>query len=285
MKLARIGQPGHERPALLLPDGRLVDASTFTPEYDEAFFGDDALPALASWAAQLPADCTQLGPGQRFGPPVARPSKLICVGLNYADHASETGAPIPVEPILFSKATSAITGPNDDLIIPRGSHKTDWEVELAVVISRRASYVSEDQAHRHIAGYLLHNDYSEREWQFERGGQHIKGKSCDTFATLGPYLVTPDEIPDPQDLRLWLKVNGTTRQDSSTAQMIFPVKTLISYISQFMTLLPGDIISTGTPPGVGVGHRPHPVFLRPGDQVEFGIDGLGTARQTAVAAP
>jgi len=285
MKLARIGQPGHERPALLLPDGRLVDASAFTPEYDEAFFGDDALSALASWAAQLPADCPQLGRGQRFGPPIARPSKLICVGLNYADHAAETGAPIPLEPILFSKATSAITGPDDDLIIPRGSQKTDWEVELAVVISRRASYVPEDQAHRHIAGYLLHNDYSEREWQFERGGQHIKGKSCDTFATLGPYLVTPDEIPDPQDLRLWLKVNGITRQDSSTAQMIFPVKTLISYISQFMTLLPGDVISTGTPPGVGAGHRPHPIFLRPGDQVEFGIDGLGTARQLAVAAP
>lgn len=192
--------------------------------------------------------------------------------------------PIPAEPILFFKATSSLTGPNDELIIPRLSTKTDWEVELAIIIGKKASYVSEAQAMEHVAGYALHNDYSEREWQLERGGQWVKGKSCDSFAPLGPFLATRDEIPNPQNLPLWLTVNGVTRQNSSTAQMIFGVAQLVSYISQFMSLLPGDIISTGTPPGVGLGLKPEPVFLKPGDVVELGIEGLGQSRQVAVAA-
>jgi 2-keto-4-pentenoate hydratase/2-oxohepta-3-ene-1,7-dioic acid hydratase in catechol pathway len=221
----------------------------------------------------------------RLGPCIARPSKIVCIGLNYADHAKESGADIPKEPILFFKSTSSIVGPNDEIIIPRGSQKTDWEVELAVIIGQRASYVSEADAMQHVAGYALHNDYSEREWQLERGGQWVKGKSCDTFAPLGPFLATRDEIANPHVLPMWLKVNGVTRQNSSTAQMIFGVPQLVSYISQFMTLLPGDVISTGTPPGVGLGLKPTPVFLKPGDVVELGIEGLGESKQHAVACP
>ncbi|NNM29281.1 MAG: fumarylacetoacetate hydrolase family protein, partial [Akkermansiaceae bacterium] len=209
-------------------------------------------------------------------------SKIVCVGLNYADHARESGAEIPSEPILFFKATSSLTGPNDPVVIPRGSEKTDWEVELAIVIGKKAGYVEEADAKEHVAGYALHNDYSERAFQMERGGQWVKGKSCDTFAPLGPFLATPDELGDPHQLKLWLKVNGETRQDSSTAQMIFGVPELVSYISQFMTLLPGDVISTGTPPGVGLGFDP-PVFLKPGDEVELGVEGLGSQRQSVVA--
>ncbi len=265
--------PRSEKPGLLLADGRRIDAADFGSDYDEKFFGGDGLARLAAWAAQNAAGAPTVDPGVRLGPCIARPSKIICIGLNYADHAKESGAEIPKEPILFFKATSSITGPNDPLIIPRHSRKTDWEVELAFVIGRKAAYVTEDDAMNHVAGYVLHNDYSEREWQLERGGQWVKGKSCDSFAPLGPFLVTPDEIADADNLKLWLKVNGQVRQNSTTAQMIFKVPQLVSYISQFMTLLPGDVISTGTPPGVGLGLKP-PVYLQPGDIVELGVEAL-----------
>ncbi len=283
MKLIRTGASGHEIPGLLLSDGRRIDASGFGADYDEAFFGGDGLARLAAWAQANAASAPVIAPDVRLGPCLARPSKIVCVGLNYADHAKESGMPIPPEPILFFKSTTSIAGPNDAVVIPRGSKKTDWEVELAVIIGRRASYVSEADAMQHVAGYALHNDYSEREWQLERGGQWVKGKSCDTFAPLGPFLATRDEVADPQALKLWLSVNGVRRQHSTTAQMIFGVRQLVSYISQFMTLLPGDVISTGTPPGVGLGLKPQPIFLQPGDVVELGIDGLGTQRQVARA--
>ncbi len=283
MKLIRFGNAGAEKPGLLLEDGRRIDASAFGQDYDEAFFGGDGLERLAAWAAANADSAPVVDEAVRLGPPLARPSKIVCIGLNYADHAKESGAEIPKEPILFFKATSAIVGPNDPIQIPRGSVKTDWEVELAFVIGKKASYVTEEQALEHVAGYVLHNDYSEREWQLERGGQWVKGKSCDTFAPLGPFIATRDEIADPQDLKLWLKLNGETIQDSSTAQMIFGVKTLVSYVSQFMTLLPGDVITTGTPPGVGLGFKP-PKFLQVGDVVELGVAGLGSSRQVAEAA-
>jgi 2-keto-4-pentenoate hydratase/2-oxohepta-3-ene-1,7-dioic acid hydratase in catechol pathway len=284
MKLIRFGSPHQEKPGLQLDDGRRIDASAFGSDYDEAFFGGDGLERLAAWAKANAATAPTVDPSVRLGPCIARPSKIVCVGLNYADHAKESGAPIPKEPILFFKATSSIVGPNDDLVIPRKSLKTDWEVELAIIIGKKASYVSEDDALSHVAGYALHNDYSEREWQLERGGQWVKGKSCDTFAPIGPFLATSDEIPDPQNLKLWLKLNGKTIQNSSTAQMIFGVKTLVSYLSQFMSLLPGDIITTGTPPGVGLGFKPEPLFMKPGDVIELGVEGLGEQGQTAVAA-
>lgn len=284
MKLIRFGSPQQEKPGLQLDDGRRIDVSAFGSDYDEAFFGGDGLERLAAWASANAATAPTVDPSVRLGPCIARPSKIVCVGLNYADHARESGAPIPKEPILFFKATSSIVGPNDDLVIPRKSLKTDWEVELAIIIGKKASYVSEDDALSHVAGYALHNDYSEREWQLERGGQWVKGKSCDTFAPIGPFLATRDEIADPQNLKLWLKVNGKTVQDSTTAQMIFNVKQLVSYISQFMTLLPGDVISTGTPPGVGLGQTPEPWYLKAGDVVELGVEGLGTSRQQAVAS-
>ncbi len=285
MKLIRFGTPGNEKPGLILDDGRRIDASAFGSDYDEAFFGGDGLVRLEAWVVQNAASAPAIDSGVRLGPCIARPSKIVCIGLNYADHAKESGADIPKEPILFFKSTSSLVGPNDEVIIPRGSQKTDWEVELAVIIGRRASYVSESDAMQHVAGYALHNDYSEREWQLERGGQWVKGKSCDTFAPIGPFLATRGEIADPHALTMWLKVNGVTRQNSSTAQMIFGVPQLVSYISQFMTLLPGDVISTGTPPGVGLGLKPTPVFLKPGDVVELGIEGLGESKQHAVACP
>jgi 2-keto-4-pentenoate hydratase/2-oxohepta-3-ene-1,7-dioic acid hydratase in catechol pathway len=238
--------------------------------------------SLAEWVRGHANSAPTVDPSERLGSCVARPSKIVCIGLNYADHARETGAEIPKEPILFFKSTTSLCGPNDDLVIPKLSTKTDWEVELAFVIGRRASYVTESEAHHHIAGYSLHNDYSEREWQIERGGQWVKGKSADTFAPLGPFLATPDEIADPNALSMWLKVNGRLLQNSSTAQMVFRPAQLVSYISQFMTLLPGDVISTGTPPGVGLGLKP-PVFLRDGDVVELGIEGLGESSQRARA--
>ena len=284
MKLIRFGTPDHEQPGLILNDGRRIDASAFGSDYDEKFFGSDGLARLASWASANAASAPTVDPSVRLGPCIARPSKIVCIGLNYADHAKESGVEVPKEPILFFKSTTSITGPNDPLIIPRGSRKTDWEVELAVIIGRKALYVSEADAMKHVAGYALHNDYSEREWQLERGGQWVKGKSCDSFAPLGPFLATRDEIADPHALPMWLKVNGVTRQNSTTAQMVFKVPQLVSYISQFMTLLPGDVISTGTPPGVGLGIKPAPVFLNPGDVVELAIDGLGESRQVAVAA-
>ncbi len=282
MKLIRFGNPGAEKPGLQLADGRRIDASAFGSDYDEAFFGGDGLARLAAWADANAASAPTVDPSVRLGPCVARPSKIVCIGLNYADHAKESGLDIPKEPIIFFKSTSSLVGPNDDVMIPRGSEKTDWEVELAFVIGKKASYVDEADAMDHVAGYALHNDYSERAFQLERGGQWVKGKSCDTFAPLGPFLATVDEIPDPQNLKCWLKVNGVMRQNSSTNQMIFGIRTLVSYLSQFMTLLPGDVISTGTPPGVGLGFKP-PIFMQAGDVVELGIEGLGESKQNAVA--
>lgn len=283
MKLIRFGTPGAEKPGLQLADGARIDASGFGEDWDERFLGGDGLERLAAWADRQAARAPRVADSVRLGPCVARPSKIVCIGLNYADHARETNAAIPAEPIIFFKATTALCGPDDDLVLPRGSVKTDWEVELAVVIGRRARYVTPEQAPAHVAGYALHNDYSEREDQLERGGQWSKGKSQDTYAPLGPYLATPDEVGDPQALKLWLKVNGQTRQDSSTEQMIFGVPALVSYLSRFMTLLPGDVISTGTPPGVGLGLKP-PVFLKAGDVVELAIEKLGRQRQR-VAPP
>jgi 2,4-didehydro-3-deoxy-L-rhamnonate hydrolase len=278
MKLIRFGPVGSERPGVLLPDGRRIDASGFGEDYSEQFFGGDGLERLARWVEAEGARAPVVRDDVRLGPPIQRPSKIVCVGLNYRDHAKESGMAEPAEPVPFFKSTTAIVGPNDDVIIPKGSTKTDWEVELAVVIGRRASYVSEADAPKHVAGYVLHNDYSERVFQLERGGQWVKGKSCDTFAPLGPYLATPDEIRDVHDLSLWLTVNGERKQNGSTRDLVFGVPVLVSYISQFMTLLPGDVISTGTPAGVAMGHSPVR-FLQPGDVVELGIDGLGSSRQ------
>lgn len=282
MKLIRFGQPGQEKPGLQLADGRWIDASAFGQDYTEDFFAKGGLDKLSSWAAANAASAPIVDPSTRLGPCIARPSKIVCIGLNYVDHAKESGMDIPKEPILFFKSTSSLVGPNDDVVIPKGSEKTDWEVELAIVIGTKATYVSEADALDYVAGYCLHNDYSERAFQLERGGQWVKGKSCDTFAPLGPFLATKDEIADPHNLKLWLKVNGVTRQNSSTNQLIFNVPQVVSYISQFMTLLPGDVISTGTPPGVGLGFKP-PIFLQPGDVVELGIEGLGTSSQKAKA--
>lgn len=282
MKLIRFGNPNEEKPGLILANGTHIDASGFGQDYDEKFLGGDGLQRLAAWAEANGGSAPVIEPGTRLGPCIARPSKIVCVGLNYADHAKESGLEPPKEPILFFKSTTSIVGPNDNLVIPKNSQKTDWEVELAVIIGKKASYVSEADAMGHVAGYSLHNDYSEREFQLERGGQWVKGKSCDTFAPLGPFMATRDEIADPHNLKLWLKVNGVMRQNSTTAQMIFNVPQLVSYISQFMTLAPGDVISTGTPPGVGLGFKP-PIFLKAGDVVELGIEGLGESKQHAVA--
>jgi len=278
MKLIRFGEPGREKPGLILSNGRRIDASAFGNDYDERFFESDGLRRLRQWLAENEQSAPSVSDEARLGSPVAWPSKIVCIGLNFSDHAAETGAATPKEPVLFLKSTSALTGPFDDVLIPRGSTKTDWEVELAFVMSKRASYVSEAEAMDYVAGFVLHNDYSERTFQMERGGQWVKGKSCDTFAPLGPFLATTDEIPDPHALRMWLTVNGAMRQESSSANMIFKVPSLVSYVSQFMSLLPGDVISTGTPAGVGLGHKP-PVFLKDGDVVELGIDGLGSSRQ------
>jgi 2-keto-4-pentenoate hydratase/2-oxohepta-3-ene-1,7-dioic acid hydratase in catechol pathway len=283
MKLIRFGAAGRETPGLLLPDGTRRDASAFGEDWNEAFLGSNGLERLAAWAEGHAASAPVVPPTERLGPPIARPSKIVCIGLNYADHARETGAAIPPEPIIFFKSSTALCGPDDDLVLPRGSVKTDWEVELAVVIGRRTRYVAEEDAPAHVAGYALHNDYSERQDQLERGGNWSKGKSHDTYAPLGPFLATPDEVANPHALGLWLKVNGTTRQNSSTREMVFRVPALVAYLSRFMTLLPGDVISTGTPPGVGLGFKP-PVFLKVGDVVELGIDGLGTQRQKVVAS-
>ena len=284
MKLLRHGQTGSEKPGLQLEDGSRIDASGFGQDWDERFFADPAnLDRLRDWAGTNAASAPVIEPGTRLGPAICRPSKIVCIGLNFSDHAEETGATPPEEPIIFFKATSAICGPDDNLLIPRNSEKTDWEVELGVVIGRKASYVSEADALDHVAGYVLHNDYSERAFQIERGGQWVKGKSCDSFAPIGPFMATPDELGDVNDLRMWLKVNGETMQDGSTANLIFNIPTLVSYLSQFMTLLPGDFISTGTPAGVGLGMDP-PQFLKAGDVIELGIDGLGEQRQEATNA-
>ena len=282
MKLIRFGSPNQEKPGVLLADGKRIDVSAFGQDYDEAFFASGGIQRLANWLAGNQKNCPVVDPGVRLGPCVAKPSKIVCIGLNYAKHAAESGVAPPKEPVVFLKANSSITGPNDEVTIPKGSVKTDWEVELAVVIGKRASYVSEAEAMDYVAGYCLHNDYSEREYQLERGGTWDKGKNCDTFAPIGPFVATKDEISDPHNLRLWLKVNGVMRQDSFTSDLIFKLPTIISYVSHFMSLLPGDLITTGTPSGVGMGMKP-PTFLKPGDVVELGVDGLGTSKQTLVA--
>ncbi len=278
MQLVRIGAFEQEKPAILI-DGKYFDVSNYVRDYNEAFFADGGLDKLAQIVANQ--DLTEIKAPTRIGSCVARPSKIICVGLNYADHARETGAEIPSEPILFFKSTTALCGPNDHVMIPKGSTKTDWEVELAIVIGKKAQYVSEDEAYDYVAGYCLHNDYSEREYQLERGGNWSKGKGCDTFAPLGPTLVTKDEIADVHNLNMWLDVNGKRFQTSNTDQLIFNVPQVVSYISQFMTLLPGDVISTGTPHGVGLGFKP-PIYLQAGDVVTLGMDGLGEQRQEAI---
>ena len=278
MKLIRFGERGKEKPGLQLNDGTRIDASGFGADYDEAFFEGGGLARLASWMKKSESAAPRVAASTRLGSPICRPSKIICIGLNYRDHAAETKAEPPKEPVLFFKATTSLVGPNDPLVRPRNSTKVDWEVELAVIIGKRASYVSKEKALDHVAGFALHNDYSERHFQLERGGQWVKGKSADTFAPLGPFLATVDELPNFGSLKMWLKVNGKQRQHSSTANMIFDVPTLVSYVSQFMTLLPGDMISTGTPAGVGMGLNP-PVFLNAGDVVELGIEGLGESRQ------
>ncbi len=283
MKLLRFGSPGDEKPGLQLGDGTRIDASGFGMDWNEAFFADPAnLEKLAAWLETNGDSAPTVGEDVRLGSAVARPGKLICIGLNFSDHAEETGMDIPEEPIVVFKATSAMCGPNDNVVIPRNSEKTDWEVELAFVIGKKANYVDKSEALDHVAGYVLHNDYSEREFQIERGGQWVKGKSCDTFAPLGPFLVTSDEIADPENLGMWLKVNGETVQNGNSNKLIFGIAHLVSYLSQFMTLEPGDIVSTGTPPGVGLGFDP-PRFLKSGDVVELGIDGLGESRQVAIA--
>ncbi|GHM99398.1 2-hydroxyhepta-2,4-diene-1,7-dioate isomerase [Cytophagales bacterium WSM2-2] len=282
MKLIRFGNSGNEKPGLQIDDKTGIDASSFGEDYNENFFATDGLSRLAKWFEVNKSSAKKFElTSVRLGPPVARPSKMVCIGLNYRKHAIEAGLEIPKEPVIFLKATSAIVGPNDNLMIPRDSHKTDYEVEFAIVIGKRASYVEKANALNYIAGYMLHNDYSEREYQLERGGQWTKGKGCDTFAPLGPFLLTRDEISDTHDLDIWTKVNGKIMQQGTTGDMIFDVSTIISYVTQFMTLLPGDVISTGTPHGGGIGLKP-PVYLKPGDVVEIGIEGLGTSTQHVV---
>jgi 2-keto-4-pentenoate hydratase/2-oxohepta-3-ene-1,7-dioic acid hydratase in catechol pathway len=282
MRLIRFGPVGAERPGVLDAAGVRRDASEFGEDWNESFFSGDSLRRLAGWVTARGDTLPAVDDRVRWASCVARPSKIVCIGLNYRDHAREIGAPIPTEPILFSKSTSSLAGPFDDLVMPPGSAKTDWEVELAVIIGRAARGVSDSDASGHVAGFALHNDYSERAFQLERGGQWFKGKSWDTFAPLGPWLATPDELNDTQRLRLTLDVNGERMQDSTTAELIFGIPELVSYISQFMTLLPGDVISTGTPAGVGLGLDP-PRYLRHGDIVEPAIDGLGRSRQHVVA--
>ena len=282
MKLIRCGVFGKERPGVLLGDGTRLDVSGFGEDYTESFFESDGIKRLETWLAANVSQCPKIDPSVRLGACICRPSKIICVGLNFKDHAHESGLELPKEPIIFFKATSAIVGPNDNVVIPKTSEKTDWEVELAVVIGKRASYVEESDALKYVAGYVLHNDYSERAFQIERAGQWVKGKSCDTFAPIGPFLATQDEVVDVDNLKMWLKVNGKVMQNGNSSDMVFRVPFLVSYISQFMTLLPGDVISTGTPAGVGLGFKP-PIYLKAGDVVELGIESLGESSQTLVA--
>ena len=282
MKLIRFGEINNEKPGVLLPDGTKIDVSKFVKDYDEHFFGNQGIEKLNNWLEKNHDSCPVVENDIRLGPPLLRPSKIVCVGLNYSKHAKESGMDVPEEPVLFFKASSAIIGPYDSIIIPKGSEKSDWEVELAIVIGNKASYVSEKDALSHVAGYVLHNDVSERSFQLERSGQWVKGKSCDTFAPIGPFIATPDEIGDPNNLNLWLKLNGEQMQNSNTSDFIFNIQQVVSYISQFMTLLPGDVISTGTPFGVGLGLNP-PRYLKDGDVIELGIDGLGVSKQTCKA--
>lgn len=275
MKLLRFGLAGKEKPGIEI-DGRKYDVGHLIPDFDEDHLTSESLERLHDLdVAQLP----EVPEGSRLGAPVKRPGKIICIGLNYKKHAEESGMGVPDEPVVFFKASSSVVGPYDDVIIPRNSKKTDWEVELGVVIGKHASYVSKDQAMEYVLGYVLHNDVSEREFQLERGGQWVKGKSCDTFAPLGPYLVTKDEITDPHNLNLWLSVNGKKFQDGNTSDFIFDIPAVVSYLSQFMSLHPGDVISTGTPEGVGFGRKPQ-MYLKPGDVMELGIEGLGSSKQS-----
>ena len=279
MKLFRFGELGKEKPGVLI-SGKKYDASAFGEDYGETFFETDGLARLQTWLSKNQTSLPLVNEDARIGSCFQRPSKIICVGLNYTKHAFESKMPLQPEPIIFFKSTSALTGPNDGLVIPRNSKKTDYEIELAVVVGKKASYVEEKNSMDYVAGFCLHNDYSERAFQLERNGQWTKGKGCDSFAPMGPYLVTKDEIKDFNNLKMWLKVNGELRQDNNTDDMIFEVPFLISYISQFMTLLPGDVISTGTPSGVGHGFHP-PVYLKAGDVIELGIEELGEQRQVA----
>ncbi len=281
MKLIRFGEAGREKPGVLLEDGTRVDVSGFGADYDEAFFAGGGIGKLRNWLTAQGGAAPRVSPAVRLGAPICRPSKIVCIGLNFRDHAEEGGMAIPKEPVIFLKATTSLVGPNDAVVIPKNATKVDWEVELAIVMEKRASYVSKEDALDYVAGFALHNDYSERSFQLERGGQWVKGKSADTFAPLGPFLATKDEIQDFNRLGMWLKVNGEFRQRGSTSKMICDVPGLVAYVSEFMTLLPGDVISTGTPAGVGLGMKP-PQYLKAGDVVELGIDGLGESMQRVV---
>jgi 2-keto-4-pentenoate hydratase/2-oxohepta-3-ene-1,7-dioic acid hydratase in catechol pathway len=283
MKLFRFEKSGSVGLGMVDLQGKNIDISASDMDLTEGFFEANGIEKLAAWISEHGNSCSEIAGEINYLSCVGRPSKIICVGLNYANHARESGMDVPKEPVLFFKSTSALVGPNHPVIIPKGSLKTDWEVELAVVIGKKASYVNEEDAMEYIAGYCLHNDYSERAFQLERGGQWVKGKSCDSFAPMGPYLVTRDEVADPHHLHLWLDVNGKRMQDSSTSDLIFNIPHLVSYISQFMTLLPGDIISTGTPEGVGLGQKPEPWYLKAGDKIHLGIEGLGEQHQIAIA--
>ncbi|NTA11533.1 fumarylacetoacetate hydrolase family protein [Agrobacterium tumefaciens] len=278
MKLMRVGQPGQEKPAILDAEGKVRDLSAHVKDIGAEAISPEGLKKIAA----IDLGTLPVISEERIGACVAGTGKFICIGLNFSDHAAETGATVPPEPVIFMKATSAIVGPNDDVVIPRGSEKTDWEVELGVVIGKTAKYVSEADALDYVAGYCVSHDVSERAFQTERAGQWTKGKSCDTFGPIGPWLVTKDEITDPQSLGMWLKVNGQTMQDGSSKTMVYGVAHVVSYLSQFMSLHPGDVISTGTPPGVGMGQKP-PRYLKTGDVVELGIEGLGSQKQTFVA--
>ncbi len=280
MKLFRFGDIGQEKPGIII-DEKWLNVSPYLQDYNEAFFENNGLEKLEELLVEIKNDLIEIPPSARIASCVARPSKIVCIGLNFADHARETGAEIPKEPIIFFKSTTSLSGPNDDVIIPKNSVKTDWEVELAFIMGKKASYVDETDALDYVAGYCLHNDISEREFQLERGGNWSKGKGCDTFAPLGPILVTKDEIEDVNNLNMWLNVNGQPFQKSNTDQLIFKIPVIVSYLSQFMTLLPGDVISTGTPHGVGLGFKP-PIYLKEGDVMELSIEGLGTQKQKAV---
>ncbi|QBQ41814.1 FAA hydrolase family protein [Sphingobacterium psychroaquaticum] len=281
MKLIRFGTFGKEKIGVQIDDVN-YDVSALGVDYNEQFFEEGGLERLQAFVAENAGKLPVVPAGTRLGAPFARPSKIVCIGLNYKDHAAETGAKIPEEPIIFMKSTTALVGPNDQVVIPKNSQKTDWEVEFGIVIGKKASYVTEAEALDYVAGYVLHNDVSEREFQIERGGTWDKGKGCDTFAPMGPFMATADEIPDINNVRLWLKVNGKMYQDGNTSNLIFSVPHIVSYVSQFMTLLPGDVISTGTPAGVGLGFNP-PIYLQPGDVVELGADYLGVSRQEVIA--
>jgi 2,4-diketo-3-deoxy-L-fuconate hydrolase len=281
MKLIRFGEAGQEKPGVQIA-GVNYDVSSFISQYDEDFFANDGLAKLQTYIEENKSNLIEIPAGVRLGAPFSRPSKIVCIGLNYKDHAEETGAALPAEPIIFMKSTTALVGPNDHVMIPKNSTKTDWEVEFGIVIGKRATYVEESEALDYVAGYVLHNDVSEREFQIEKGGTWDKGKGCDTFAPMGPVLTTPDEIPDIHNVKLWLKVNGKIYQNGNTSNLIFSVPFIVSYVSQFMTLLPGDVISTGTPAGVGLGFNP-PIYLQEGDIIELGAEYLGEQRQEVIA--